>query len=86
MESAGINSNNLLKGLLGIAGPLVLGSLLSGRNRGRSHAGMLGGGNMGGLGGMMGGAGLGSLIGMLSGGRSFRNTGGMFGRILGGGF
>jgi hypothetical protein len=30
--------------------------------------------------------GFGSLIGMLSGGRRFGNTGGFFGRILGGGF
>jgi hypothetical protein len=37
-------------------------------------------GNMGGL---MGGAGLGSIIGMLSGGRGFRNTGGLLGRIFG---
>jgi len=35
---------------------------------------------------MMSGGGFGSLIGMLSGGRGFRNTGGLFGRILGGGF
>jgi len=74
---------------LGIAGPIVLGSMLSGalRRRGR-NAGMLGnmGGGYFGNRGIMPGGGFGSLIGMLSGGRRFRNTGGLFGRILGGGF
>lgn len=89
MQRAGINANSLMKGLLGIAGPMVLGSMLSGalRRRGRSNAGMFG--NMGGFfgnRGMMRGGGLGSLIGMLSGGGGFRNTGGLFGRILRGGF
>ena len=80
MRNAGINSNGLLKGLLGFAGPMILGSIVSGalRRRGRSNSGMFG--NMGRL---VGGAGLGSLIGMLSGGRGFRNTGGLFGRMLG---
>lgn len=81
LKSAGINSNGLLKGLLGIAGPIILGGIVSGamRRRGRSSSGMFG--NMGG--GLMGGGGLGSLIGMLSGGRGFGNTGGLLGRILG---
>jgi len=85
MQSAGINSNGFLKSLLGIAGPVVLGSILSGAlgRRGRS-GGMFGNAMTGG--GMMGGrGGLGSLIGMLSGGRGFGNSGGLFGRILGGG-
>jgi len=81
MQNAGINADSLIKGLIGIAGPLVLGSMLSGRRRG--NAGM-GGGMMGG--GMMGSGGLGSLIGMLSGGRRFGNTGGLFGKILGRGW
>ena len=89
MQNAGINSNSLMKGLLGIAGPIVLGSMLSGalRRRGR-NAGMFGnmGGGYSGNRGMIPGGGFGSLIGMLSGGRGFRNTGGLFGRILGGGF
>jgi len=90
MQNAGINSNSLMKGLLGIAGPIVLGSMLSGamRGRGRPNAGMFG--NMGagyfGNRGMMPGGGFGSLIGMLSGGRGFGNTGGLFGRIFRGGF
>jgi uncharacterized tellurite resistance protein B-like protein len=80
MKNAGINPNGLLKGLLGFAGPMILGGIVSGalRRRGRSSSGMFG--NMGGL---MGGGGLGSLIGMLSGGRGFGNTGGLLGRILG---
>jgi hypothetical protein len=91
MQNAGINSNSLMKGLLGIAGPIVLGSMLSGalRRRGHSNAGMFGntgGGFFGSGSGIMPGGGFGSLIGMLSGGRGFRNTGGLFGKILGGGF
>lgn len=82
MQNAGINSSSLLKGLLGIAGPIVLGRMLSGAlNRRGKRGGMFG--NPGG--GMMGGGGLGSLIGMLSGGRRFKNSGGLFGRVLGGG-
>jgi hypothetical protein len=52
MNNAGINSNNLLKGLLGIAGPVVLGSMLSGAmgRRGYGHRRNFG---MGGLGGGM---------------------------------
>jgi uncharacterized tellurite resistance protein B-like protein len=75
MQKAGINTGGLLKGLLGFAGPMILGGLLSGAmNRRR--------GNMGG-GLMTGGGGLGSLIGMLSGGRGFSGTGGLLGRIFG---
>jgi uncharacterized tellurite resistance protein B-like protein len=83
MKSAGINTNGLMKGLLGIAGPMILGSILSGAMRRRGRTGMFG--NMGGMfgnSGMMRG-GLGSLIGMLNGGRGFGNTGGLLGRILG---
>jgi uncharacterized tellurite resistance protein B-like protein len=75
MQKAGINTGGLLKGLLGFAGPMILGGLLSGAmNRRRGNLG-------GGL--MTGGGGLGSLIGMLSGGRGFGGTGGLLGRILG---
>ena len=72
--------------MLGIAGPVVLGSMLSGAmgRRGYGHGRNF---SMGGLGGgMMPAAGLGSLIGMLSGGRHFGNTGGLFGRTMGRGF
>ena len=87
MQSAGINTGSLLKGLLGIAAPMIIGGMLSRGMRGRSGGlgGMLGGGLGGGMmgGGMMGG-GLGSLIGMLSGGRGMGSTGGLLGRMLGG--
>lgn len=63
MQNAGINSNSLMSGLLGIAGPLVLGSILSGAmRRRRGNAGMFGGGGFGNR-GMMPGGGFGSLIG-----------------------
>lgn len=80
LKNAGINTGSLMKGLLAIGGPLILGRILSGamRRRGRTGTGMFGN-----LGGLMGGAGLGSIIGMLSGGRGFRNSGGLLGRIFG---
>jgi uncharacterized tellurite resistance protein B-like protein len=73
MQNAGINGGSFLKGLLGMAAPMILGGLMSrGVNRsGTSNSGMFGGG-------------LGSLIGMLSGGRNMGSTGGLFGRLLGG--
>jgi uncharacterized tellurite resistance protein B-like protein len=75
MQKAGINPGGLLKGLLGFAGPMILGGLLGrAMNRRRGNTG-------GGL--MTGGGGLGSIIGMLSGGRGFGGTGGLLGRILG---
>jgi len=86
MNNAGINSNNLLKGLLGIAGPVVLGSMLSGAMGGRGYGHRRNFGMGGSGGGMMPAGGLGSLIGMLSGGRRFGNTGGLFGRTMGRGF
>jgi uncharacterized tellurite resistance protein B-like protein len=84
MKGAGINTNGLFKGLLSVAAPILIGSMISrgfgGRRRG---GGMFGGGGGfgGGMGGMIGG-GLGSLIGMLGGGRSF-GGGGMFGNMFG---
>jgi uncharacterized tellurite resistance protein B-like protein len=86
MASAGINGDMLLKGLLGIAGPILLSRMLGGRSRG----GMLGGGGIfggsggfGGIGGGMLGGGLGSIIGML-GGRGMGSMGGILGSIFGG--
>lgn len=82
MQSAGINTGSLMKGVLAIAAPMILGRMFS-RGRGGGLGGLLGGG----LGGMMGGGGgLGSLIGMLSGGRGMRHTGGFLGKVLGGRF
>lgn len=73
MQKAGINPGGLLKGLLGFAGPMILGGLIgSAMNRRRGNSGF-----------MSGGGGLGSLIGMLSGGRGFGGTGNLLGRILG---
>jgi len=77
MQSAGINTNGLFKGLLSMAAPLLIGGMLS-RGFGR-RGGMFGGGGFG-----MGG-GLGSLIGMMGGG-GFGSTGGLLGRVFGGGF
>lgn len=88
LASAGINGNSLLKGLLGIAAPMILTKMITGGlNRNRSGGGMFGGGGggmFGGGGGMLGGGGLGSLIGMLSGGRGMGSMGGLLGGLLGG--
>lgn len=87
LKNAGINSNSLLKGALGIIGPIVLARMLSGRGGRSRGGGMFGGaGGLGGglLGGLLGGGG-GLLGGLLGGGRGFGNAGGMLGRILGGG-
>lgn len=88
LQGAGINTGGLLKSVLSIAAPMLLGSMLSrglGRRSGTGGTGGgLGGMLGGGLGGMLGGGGLGSLIGMLSGGRGMRSTGGLLGKILGG--
>lgn len=92
MQSAGINTSSLLKGLLAVAAPMLLSRMFN-RNSGRATTtgggglggmlgGMLGGGGLGGT----GGGGLGSLIGMLSGGRGFGGAGGLLGKVLGGRF
>lgn len=102
MKSAGINTSGLLKGLMTLAAPMILGKMLGGR--GGAMGGLLGGVLAGGLGGMFGGSGsgnanatsgqttggggggFGSLIGMLSGGRGMGSTGGLLGKVLGGKF
>lgn len=86
MAGAGINTGTLMKGLIAIAGPILLAKMFSRGRRGGS-----GGGLMGGLGGILGGAamagGIGSLISMLGGGgRGMGSTGGLLGRVLGGKF
>ena len=96
-KKAGLNFGSITKGLLGVAGPMILASLVSrglGNRRGGLLGGLTGGGGLGGmlggsgggLGGMLGGGGLGSIIGMLNGGRGMRSTGGLLGRVLGGRF
>lgn len=86
-RSAGINIGSITKGLLAIAGPMILQRMLSrrGMNSGGGLGGILGG-ILGGGGGMRGGGtgsgGLGSLISILSGGRGIGGAGGMLGKIL----
>ena len=75
LKSAGINIGSLTKGLLGIAGPMILASLV---NKGIRRT-------TGGLGSALGGGragGFGSLISMLNGRRGIGSTGGLFSRIL----
>jgi len=76
-KKSGINMNSITKGLLGIAGPMILANLLSGRvNRGTSAT--VNPFSTGGRGG-----GLNSIISLLSGGRGFSKTGNLFSRIFG---
>lgn len=76
LQNSGINIGSLTKGLLGVAGPLILANLI----RGRQSRGMSSSMNPF---GMSGGGGLGSIISMLSGGRGFSRTGNMFNRVFG---
>jgi uncharacterized tellurite resistance protein B-like protein len=80
LKASGINSGGLLKGLISMAAPFIIGRMMSG-NRGRSSSG---GGILGQLGGMLGGGGggLGSLIGMLNGGKGMGGIGSMLGKIF----
>jgi uncharacterized tellurite resistance protein B-like protein len=80
-KKAGIDWKTVGKGLLGIAGPMILARMISGRRGGRNA---LAGGAIGSLLGGLGrsGGGLGSLIGGLSGGRGFANSGGLLSRVL----
>lgn len=91
MKSAGINGSSMLKGLLAVAGPIILAGMVSrglGRRRGfgggfgSGFGGGFGSGFGGGMGGFGMGGGIGSLISMLSGGRGMRSTGGLFGRMF----
>ncbi|MEJ7736065.1 MAG: TerB family tellurite resistance protein [Chitinophagaceae bacterium] len=75
-QSAGINMGGLTKGLLGIAGPMILAKLLSG--------GMRGGRGMNPFGSSRrSSGGFGSLISMLNGGRGFGSAGGLLSSIFG---
>ena len=75
-QKSGINVSSLTKGLLGIAGPLILANLMRGRKN-RGVGSTLNPFSTG------GGGGLGSIISMLSGGRGFSRTGNMFNRVFG---
>ena len=78
-KKSGININSLTKGLLGIAGPMILANLVTGRrNRGMGMGSSVNPFSMSSMGG-----GLGSIISMLSGGRGFSRTGNMFNRVFG---
>jgi len=76
LQKSGINISSLTKGLLGIAGPMILANLMRGRQN-RAVGSSLSPFSMG------GGGGLGSIISMLSGGRGFSRTGNMFNRVFG---
>jgi uncharacterized tellurite resistance protein B-like protein len=76
LQKSGINISSLTKGLLGIAGPMILANLMRGRQN-RAMGSSLSPFSMG------GGGGLGSIISMLSGGRGFSRTGNMFNRVFG---
>jgi len=75
-KKAGIDWKTVGKGLLTVAGPMILANMLTGR-RGSS----MGAGSRSMLGGI-GGVGIGSLIGMLSGGRGYANSGGLLSKVL----
>ncbi len=84
-QRSGINSGGMMKGMIGILAPMVIGGMLS---RGRRRGGMMGGGMMGGGGGGLGGMVMGGLLGsVLSGGMRNRGMGGMGGMfdVLSGG-
>ena len=88
-KKAGIDWKTVGKGLLGIAGPMILARMLSGRRGGTN---VMSGGGLGSLvGGLAGaamlnrtGGGIGSLISNLSGGRGYGNSGGLLSRVLNG--
>ena len=80
LAKSGINVGTLGKGLLAIAGPIILGGLLKRGLGGRGGGSSMLGNALGGLGGVVG---IGSLIGMLNGGRGFSNTGGLLSKVLG---
>ncbi|HEX7846496.1 MAG TPA: TerB family tellurite resistance protein [Chitinophagaceae bacterium] len=75
-KKSGININSLTKGLLGIAGPMILANLVRNRfKRGASSS-------MNPL-NVPGGGGLNSIINLLSGGRGFSRSGNLLSRLLG---
>jgi uncharacterized tellurite resistance protein B-like protein len=80
LKASGINSGGLLKGLISMAAPFIIGRMMRG-NRGRSSSG---GGILGQLGGMLGGNSGGGMLGGGSGG-GMLGGGGSGGGMLGGG-
>ena len=81
LKNAGINTNGLFRGALGIIGPLLLSRMFSGGRGGRGAGGGMLGGLLGGL--MGGGSSRGGLLGgLLGGGRGFGGAAGMLGRLF----
>ena len=78
-KNAGIDWKNVGKGLLAVAGPIILGKMLAGRNRTSRSSSSSGLGGLGGLAGGLGG-GLGSLLGGASNIRS--GMGGGLGSLI----
>ena len=73
-KSSGINMSSLVKGLLGIAGPIILANMFRNKFSKGNPTNPLN---------VSGGGGLNSIISMLSGGRGFSKTGNFFTRLLG---
>jgi uncharacterized tellurite resistance protein B-like protein len=98
-QKSGINGGAMMKGMIGILAPMVIGGMLSRRRGGGMMGGGLGGGLMGGLlGGVLSGGmrnrgmgGMGGMFDVLSGGRGYGGMGGsgglggLLGGLLGGG-
>lgn len=92
LKNAGINTNSLFKGALGIIGPLLLAKMFTGKGKNSMGGGGLLGGIIGSvlasgaLGSLMGGkSNSGSTAGLSTGGGGgFGDLAGMLGRILGG--
>jgi hypothetical protein len=95
-SNAGLNFGSSGRGIMGMLGPLLLGTIAAKAFGGRRRSAMgggLGGGMLGGmLGGMMGGnnpfgtggmgRGLGSIIGGINKSRGNRSLGGLLGRLM----
>jgi uncharacterized tellurite resistance protein B-like protein len=85
LSGAGINGGSLLKNLIAIAAPMIIGGMVS-RGMNRSSSSGRGGGLLGGLlgggGGMLGGGG--GLGGMLGGNRGGGGLGSLIGMLSGG--
>lgn len=86
LKKANIPISSIVKGLIGLAAPLILSKMVRGRAQsGNIQAGGLGGG-LGGslLGSLLGNrtGGLGSILGNLSGGRGYGGLGSILSRIL----
>lgn len=98
LKNAGIPTGSILKGLIGIAAPIIISRMLNSRSRNGSGGGLFGSlsgnqnssGNLGGglLGSLLGSGatngsgGLGSILSNLGGGRGYGGLGSIIGRML----